>query len=76
MATAITLAATLAPSMENVVFVVLFKVAPFVVGARILLLLVVLLIGPRPATEQGGKPGTLGRTNRCGGGANEDQCPE
>ena len=69
MATAITLAATLAPAMENVVFVVLFKVTPFV-------MLIVLLIGPRPATEEGGKPGTLGRMSRCGGGANEDQCPE
>ena len=76
MATAMTLAATLAPSMENVVFVVLFKVTPVVVGARIPLLLVLLLIGPRPTTEQGGKPGTLGSMSRCGGGANEDQCPE
>ena len=75
MATAITLAGALAPSMdgENVVFVVRLKVT---LGTPILLPLVVLLVGPRPTTEQGGKPGSLGRMNRCGGGANEDQCPE
>lgn len=77
-ATAITLAGALAPSMEgeNVVPVVLLKVTNFFVAAVILLLMVLLLIGPCPATEQGGEPGTLGRMNRCGGGANEDQCPE
>ena len=75
MATAITLAGALAPSMdgENVVFVVRLKVT---LGTPILLLLVVLLVGPRPTTEQGGKPGSLGRMHRCGGGANKDQCPE
>ena len=75
MATAITLAGALAPSMdgENVVFVVRLKVT---LGTPILLLLVVLLVGPRPTTEQGGKPCTLGRMHRCGGGTNEDQCPQ
>ena len=78
MATTITLAGALAPSMdgENVVFVVRLKITHFFVGAPILLLLVVLLVGPRPTTEQGGKPGSLGRMNRCGGGANKDQSPE
>ena len=76
--TTITLAGALAPSMdgENVVFVVRLKVTHFFVGTPILLLLVVLLVGPRPTTEQGGKPGSLGRMHRCGGGANKDQCPE